>query len=190
MGPINPDITNIDRGTIAPFHSMEKVMQPTHSVSSEEKLQTIIDFIANVPLFDPMEREELEMVAQYMRLLYFSEGETLFNEWDKGDYACFVVEGRLDVLARCDNDQYRVLASLERGKSIGELSIIENFPRLATLKAATCGCVITFSREHFGELIEKHTQIGIKILKGIIGLLSHNLRKTSSRLSDYMMPMT
>ena len=32
--------------------------------------------------------------------------------------------------------------------------------------------------------------IGIKILKGLIGLLSHNLRKTSSRLSDYMMPMT
>ena len=153
-------------------------------------MQTIVDFIANVPLFDPMERDELEVVAQYMKLLFFSEGETLFNEWDKGDYACFVVEGKLDVLERRENERYKTLACLERGKSIGELSIIENFPRFATLKASTSGSVITFSREDFKELLENHTQIGIKILKGLIGLLSHNLRKTSSRLSDYMMPMT
>jgi len=165
-------------------------MQPATSLSSEEKLQTVIDFIVNVPLFDTMEKDELVIVAQYMKLSFFSEGEILFNEWDKGDYACFVVEGKLDVLERRDKDRYRTLASLERGKSIGELSIIENFPRLATLKASTNGSVITFSRDDFKELSESHTNIGIKILKGIIGLLSHNLRKTSSRLSDYMMPMT
>ena len=165
-------------------------MQPALPLSSEETLQTVVDFITNVPLFDPMERDELEVVAHYMKLSFFSEGEILFNEWDKGDYACFVVEGRLDLLSRRDNDRYKTLASLERGKSIGELSIIENFPRLATLKASTSGCVITFSRKNFKKLLENHTQIGIKILKGIIGLLSHNLRKTSSRLSDYMMPMT
>lgn len=165
-------------------------MQPKLPMSSEEKTQTVVDFIANVPLFDPMARDELEVVARYMKLSFFSEGEILFNEWDKGDYACFVVDGRLDVLSRRDQDRYKTMASLERGKSIGELSIIENFPRLATLKACTCGCVITFSREDFKELLENHTQIGIKILKGLIGLLSHNLRKTSSRLSDYMMPMT
>jgi len=169
---------------------MEETMQPALPLSSEEKSQTVVDFIANVPLFDPVERDELEVAARYMKLLFFSEGEILFNEWDKGDYACFVVEGRLEVLARLDNERYKSLASLERGKSIGELSIIENFPRLATLKASTCGCVITFSREDFRELLENHTHIGIKILKGLIGLLSHNLRKTSSRLSDYMMPMT
>lgn len=166
------------------------MMQPTRPLLSEETKQTVIDFITNVPLFDTMERDELEVVSHYMKLINFSEDEILFNEWDKGDYACFVVEGTLDVLARHDNDRFRTLASLERGKSIGELSIIENFPRMATLKASTCGCVITFSRVDFEELLENNIQIGIKILKGIIGLLSHNLRKTSSRLSDYMMPMT
>ena len=165
-------------------------MQPNPPLSPEEKTQLVTGFISNVPLFDPMERDELEVVAHYMELLFFSEGETLFNEWDKGDYACFVVDGRLDVLTRRDNDRYKIIASLERGKSIGELSIIENFPRMATLKACTCGCVITFSREGFSALLENHTQVGIKILKGLIGLLSHNLRKTSSRLSDYMLPMT
>jgi CRP/FNR family transcriptional regulator, cyclic AMP receptor protein len=174
------------------FARTEEMMHHTLPLSSEEQTQTVVNFIANVPLFDPMERDELEVVARYMKLSPFSEGEILFNEWDKGDYACFVVDGKLDVLTRRDRDtdRYKTTASLERGKSIGELSIIENFPRLATLKACTCGSVVTFSREDFTELLEKHTQIGIKILKGLIGLLSHNLRKTSSRLSDYMMPMT
>lgn len=172
------------------FAKTEEMMQPSLPLSSEERKQMVVDFIANVPLFDVMERDELEIVANHMKLVSFSEGEILFNEWDKGDYACFVVDGRLDVLTRRDNDRYKTMASLERGRSLGELSIIENFPRMATLKACTCGSVITFSREDFKELLEKHTQVGIKILKGLIGLLSHNLRKTSSRLSDYMMPMT
>jgi CRP/FNR family cyclic AMP-dependent transcriptional regulator len=44
-------------------------------------------------------------------------------------------------------------------------------------------------RESFDLLLEENPQVGIKILKRISRLLSLNLRKTSSRLADYMLPL-
>jgi len=44
--------------------------------------------------------------------------------------------------------------------------------------------------ESFDFICEENPRIGIKILKGISRLLSMNMRKTSSRLVDYLLPMT
>lgn len=165
-------------------------MPETVPASSEEAIENIIDFITNAPLFDMLEDEELSIVAKHMNLLDFSKDEIIWNEWDRGDFICFVMEGTLDVLKRCGIDALAPMATLERGKSIGELSIVERFPRSATLKARTDAVVVTLSQDTFDLILERHTQIGIKILKSLACLLSHNLRKTSSRLEDYMLPMS
>jgi CRP/FNR family transcriptional regulator, cyclic AMP receptor protein len=93
------------------------------------------------------------------------------------------------VSAETGMDEYSVIATLSRGKSVGEMSIIDNCPRSATLKALTPVRIVTFSRPSFESLLVTHPRVGIKLLKGLARLLGHNLRKTSSRLCDYMMPM-
>ncbi len=165
-------------------------MPETEPVASDEAIDSIIDFITNVPLFDMLKDEELSIVARHMNLLDISKDEIIWNEWDKGDFICFVMDGTLDVLKRCGIDSLSPMASLERGKSIGELSIVERFPRSATLKARTDAVVVTLSQNTFELILAEHTEMGIKILKSLACLLSHNLRKTSSRLDDYMMPMS
>ena len=165
-------------------------MPETQPATSDETLDRIIDFITNAPLFDMMDEEELPIVAKHMTLIKFSQGEIIWNEWDKGDFICFVMDGTLDVLKRCGVDSLSPMAKLERGKSIGELSIVERFPRSATLKASTDAVVVTLSQDTFESMLKDYTNIGIKILKGLACLLSHNLRKTSSRLEDYMLPMS
>ena len=165
-------------------------MPETETVISNESIEKVIDFIANVPLFDMLEDEELSIVARHMNLLDLSKDEIVWNEWDKGDFICFVMDGKLDVLKRCSADALSTIATLERGKSIGELSIVERFPRSATLKAHTDAVVVTLSQDTFELILKEHTGIGIKILKSLSCLLSHNLRKTSSRLKDYMLPMS
>lgn len=165
-------------------------MPETQPVTSDETIESIIDFIANVPLFDMMEDEELLIVARHMNLFHFAKDEIIWNEWDKGDFICFVMDGTLDVLKRCGVDALSSMATLERGKSIGELSIVERFPRSAMLKASTEAVVLALSQDTFELILKEHTAIGIKILKSLACLLSHNLRKTSSRLEDYMLPMS
>ena len=155
---------------------------PQHSTAMTE-------FICNIPLFEGLNREEMTTIASHMQRLHLDAGETLFNQWDKADCVYFVEDGALDVLTKSGPETYTSVATLRRGRSIGEMSLIDNFPRSATVRAPAASLVVRFSREKFDRLMMDHTAIGIKILKGLARLMAQNLKKTSSRLADNMLPM-
>jgi len=64
------------------------------------------------------------------------------------------------------------------------------YPRSATVKARVSSTLLILTRKGFEEMLDQHPQIGIKILKGLAKFLSMNLRKTSSLLADYMLPLS
>ncbi len=149
----------------------------------------LTDFISNVPLFENLCREELESVATYIDRQYLEPGDTLFCQWDKAECVYFVETGALDVLTKKGPDEYEAVASLRRGRSIGEMCLIDNFPRAATVRATSETTVVVFTQTDFERLMADYNDLGIKILKGLARLMAQNLRKTSSRLADNMLPM-
>jgi CRP-like cAMP-binding protein len=149
----------------------------------------IVNFIANIPLFDDLDMAELTLIAERMCLIELEAGQILFDQWEKGDSVCFVENGTMEVLKKSGGDAYTAIATLGRGRSIGEMSIIENFPRSVTLKALTPARVVTFSRHEFDFIMDTYPNVGISVLKSLARLLGHNLRKASSRMADYLMPM-
>ena len=154
-----------------------------------DKEKNLIDFIINLPLFVFLERDDLSQVAARMNFVELDPGDTLFKEWDKADFVCFIESGELDVTKKTGPDSFDVRATLRRGRSIGEMSIINNFPRSSTVIARSKVRLAVFKRAAFEEILEKQVDIGIKILKGLANLLSANLKKASSRLADNMLPM-
>ena len=160
---------------------------------NSEKMQlstsTIIDLLINIPIFDSLDSEELRIIVKYMNVVEAKKGEFIFQEGDRGDYVCFVADGTLDVIKASETGQKVALSTLNRGRSIGEMSILDNFPRSATVRARTSSILLTLSRDSFETIIDEHPRIGIKIVRGVARLLSLSLRKTSSRLADYMLPL-
>lgn len=153
--------------------------------------QAIIDFlILNIPILARLNDKELRTIEKYMNLVDVTPGEIVFEEGDSGDYVCFVVDGTLDVIKKSATGENIVISALSKGCSIGEMAVIDELPRSATVKARTKSTLITLSQENFNYLLAEHSSIGVKILKGIARLLSMNLRKTSSRLVDYMLPLS
>lgn len=150
--------------------------------------QTIIDYLINISLFDELSPNELTITADYMNFFEFEKGKILFKEGDPGDYVCFVVEGAVDILKMSATGQKAVIATLTRGSTLGEMSIIDNIARSATVKARKNSTLVLLSRKGFNTILDKHPKIGIKILKGIARLLSLNMRRTSSHLADYIIP--
>jgi CRP-like cAMP-binding protein len=151
--------------------------------------QTIIDFLITMSLFDELTPMELGIAADYMNFFEFEQGKILFKEGDAGDYICFVVEGAVDILKLSATGQRAVIATLTRGSTIGEMSIIDNIARSATVKARKNSTLVILSRKGFNTILDKHPKVGIKILKGIARLLSLNMRRTSSHLADYIVPV-
>jgi len=150
----------------------------------------LIGFLTNIPLFDELKRAEIKGISKHMDFIELKKEEILFREGEKGNYVCFVVEGTLDVIKQALTGESVVITALHRGRSIGEMSVIDDFPRSATVKARTDSKLIILTKEGFDLILGKDPQLGIKILKKISRLLSLNLRKTSSRLADYMLPLT
>lgn len=150
----------------------------------------IIGFLIYIPIFDKIIADELRLISKYMNVVEAEPGEIIFKEGEKGDYVCFVVNGSLDVLKKSETGKNIVISTLSKGRSIGEMSVIDDSPRSATVKARTKSTLVTLSQEKLNIILEEHCSIGVKILKGISRLLSLNMRKTSSRLADYMLPIS
>ncbi len=152
--------------------------------------QAIIEFlILNIPILGTLKDKELMVIEKYLNFIELTPGEIVFEEGDPGDFVCFVVEGSLDVVKTSETGEDIVISTLSKGRSIGEMAVIDELPRSATVKARTKATLLTLSRENFEYILSEHSNIGVKILKGIARLLSLNLRKTSSRLADYMLPL-
>ena len=149
----------------------------------------IVDFLITMLLFDSLSSNELDIVSKHMNVVTIDQDEVIFREGDKGDYVCFVVEGSVEVLKQTGESKSVVLNRLRKNSTIGEMALIDEYSRSATVRVVTQSTLVTLSRTSFDRIIEDHPRIGIKILKGISRLLSLNLRKTSSRLADYMLPL-
>lgn len=165
-------------------------MARTQAVEETNLSGAVIDLLINIPIFDKLKSDELKAVSRYMNFMDFEPRETVFNEGDRGDYVCFITKGALDVVKDNEKGKQVVITSLGRGRSIGEMSVIDDFPRSATVKAKTKTTLVILTRKGFEKILDDHPAVGVKILKGISRLLSMNLRKTSSRLADYLLPLS
>ncbi len=148
---------------------------------NEEKTR---DMILSLPLFDSFKMDELDTLSRHMNYMDIHRGEFLFTEGDKGDYMCFVVRGLLDVLKKGTDGNYRVIARLGKGNTIGEMSIIDKSPRSASVIARQPTVVIILTKKGFDILTNNHPVLGIALLKKIMRLLSLNMRRTTSKLAD------
>jgi CRP/FNR family cyclic AMP-dependent transcriptional regulator len=151
------------------------------------RLREMQEFILNIPMFENLSREAIQIVASHMSFVELACGETLFNEWDRADFVCFIEKGALDVMQKTGPDSYSVLRRLQRGRSLGEMSIIDNFPRKSTVRAGEDARIAIFTQENFEKILRQHPAIGIDILKSLSRYLSVQLKKVASRLFDYML---
>jgi CRP-like cAMP-binding protein len=156
----------------------------------ESKSKPIRDLLISLPIFQGLQQDDLRGLESFFKILDLQAGDTLFKEGSRGNYVCLIIKGALDVIKEVDMAGDVVLSTLSEGRSIGEMSIIDEFPRSATVKARTDATLIILTREDFETISETRPDLGFEILKGLARLLSKNLRKTSARLADYMLPLS
>ena len=170
-------------------------MEDIKTVEESKMKETILDTLVNFSFFRGLNEDELKIISKKIKMVKIQKDGILFKEGDKGDCVYFIVDGQIDVLkesvsgTKIGIDKV-LITTLTRGRSIGEMSIIDKIPRSATVKARTTSKLITLSLSDFDLICEDHPKIGLKIIKEISRLLSMNMRKTSSRLADYMLAIS
>jgi CRP/FNR family transcriptional regulator, cyclic AMP receptor protein len=150
--------------------------------------KSVFDLLTNIPrsieMFDKLNESELKLVARYLTYRDVDPGEYVFKEWDSGFYMCFVAHGDLEVLKKSTEGKNVVISRLQAGLSIGEMAVIDNYPRSASVRAKTEATLVILSRDSFNTILDEHPAIGVKLLRSLAHLLCHHLRKTSKGFAD------
>ena len=164
-------------------------MKPIHESKIE---QAIYDFLTSFPLFKNLNEEELEIFGDHIDIYQIEPHEELFHEGEDGDCIYFVIDGEIDVfkesvIGRRVGVHKVPISTIYKGSTIGEMSILRNYLRSATVKTRTQAHVVVLTRKSFDLIVEYHPKIGIKILMGLFYMLSKHLHKQTGRIADFVL---
>ncbi|NOG61178.1 MAG: cyclic nucleotide-binding domain-containing protein [Proteobacteria bacterium] len=143
------------------------------------------ELLKNHLFFSYLSAEQMDKIMAYIEKLELKTGETLFKEGDDGDYVCFIISGSLEVIKLTTWQNFTtVIATLNEGYCIGEMAIIDNEPRSATIRAVEDTQLAVLTQKAFDLMIQSEPELGVNILKGVAQSLSDNLRITTDKLAD------
>lgn len=142
-------------------------------------LQQEVDLLRKIPMFANIEPAKLKLLAFTSERLSYSEGDVLFRQGDAGDAAFVIVSGQAQVSIDTDNGPL-VVARLSDHDFVGEIAILCNVPRTATVTATTSLDALRISKDLFFRLVKEFPEIAIEVMRE----LAHRLENTNSRLRD------
>jgi CRP-like cAMP-binding protein len=142
--------------------------------------------ISYSPLFENFNLAEIRLLSHFMQAYRAEPGIEIIREGEPGDFMMLLIEGRIEVFKQDRWNAPRLIALIEPGKTVGEMSMIDGEPRFATCVAAERCMIAVLSRESLARIIIEQPILGAKILMELVLMLSQRLRQTSSRLLGYM----
>lgn len=146
----------------------------------------LCEMIEGAQMFSDFTRSEILTISAYARAYEVAPGNAIFREGEKGQFMCLIVDGKVDVLKESDNHEKKAIATIRPGKTMGEMSILDELPHSATAISKEKVTLVMITRMNFEKLTEEHPVLGVKILKKIARLMSLRLRQTTGILLDYL----
>ena len=114
------------------------------------------------------------------------KGATIFKEGSRGSFMCIVIDGCVDVFKESDAHENKRITTIRPGKTMGEMSILDELPYSATAIATADTRVVVITKLNFDDLTEKFPALGLRVMRKIAKLLSLRLRQTTGILLDYL----
>lgn len=142
------------------------------------QLNDEVELLRKVSLFSGIEPAKLKLLAFTSERLNFDRGQSLMRQGEMGDAAYLILSGEADVLTDTADGLVKV-ASIGRNGFVGEMAILRDQPRTATVTAATEVSTLRITKESFFQLIEDSPKIAIELMR----ILAQRLESTTMDLT-------
>ena len=142
------------------------------------------NFLKEVSIFDGLDDKVLSQIFELGKVKNFSKGETIIREGGEGGNLHIMIEGTAEVSLKKElNDRSRYLADLSRGSIFGEMSVFDEAPYSATVKAREDCAVHVIRGMDFKKFLKKNPSEGYEIFCALIKQISSRLRRTNLAFS-------
>lgn len=142
-------------------------------------LQQEVDLLRKIPLFSKIEPARLKLLAFTSERLHYGAGEVLFRQGEMGDAAFVIIRGAAEVSIETDSGPL-VVAHLSDHELVGEIAILCDVPRTATVTATAELEALRITKDLFFRLAKEFPEIGIEVMRELAQRLEH----TNARLRD------
>jgi CRP-like cAMP-binding protein len=121
-----------------------------------------VKLIANVPLFAGLSKRELAQVASIADEIDFRPGKVLTREGERGREFFILLEGSAEVTRKG-----KVLATRRSGEFFGEIALMCNVPRVATVTTTAPTRALVITDRDFRALVKRTPEIALKVLEAV-----------------------
>jgi CRP/FNR family transcriptional regulator, cyclic AMP receptor protein len=142
-------------------------------------LQQDVEVLRKIPLFAKIEPAKLKLLAFTSEHLEFVPGEAICEQGEQGDAAYIVLDGEADVVVQSEQGPTKV-ATIGKHDIVGEIAILCDVPRTATVRATTPLAALRVSKDGFFNLVNQFPQVGVEVMHE----LASRLHQTTQRLTE------
>ncbi len=136
-----------------------------------------VEILRRIPIFAKIEPAKLKLMAFASERVTYKPGQVLFRQGERGDAAFIVLKGSADVLINGSDGPLRV-ATLSENEIIGEIAILCDIPRTATVQAETELTTLKITTDLFFRMLMDFPEMGVEVMR----VLAHRLEQTTTQL--------
>jgi CRP/FNR family transcriptional regulator/CRP/FNR family cyclic AMP-dependent transcriptional regulator len=139
-----------------------------------------LDSLRNIPLFSSVRDADLETIAALLIERRIPRHKTIVEEGLAGDYMYVICEGRVQVSKLSDDGREKILEFLETGDFFGEMSLLDNAPRSASVRALADTRILALSRADFLAVMRRSPDLAMAVVQE----LTRRLRRVDDQASS------
>jgi CRP/FNR family transcriptional regulator, cyclic AMP receptor protein len=140
-------------------------------------LKQEFELLRRIPIFSEIEPAKLKLLAFMSERVGFDPGKRLMRQGDPSDAAYLIIEGHAEVIAESPAGPV-ILAIVGANEIVGEMGILCNAPRNATVRAKDRLIALRISKELFMRMVREFPTIAVSIMQE----LAHRLESTNNQL--------
>lgn len=138
------------------------------------------DMLADIWLFSGASKEDLEKLATFAFTKSFGPGEVIIEEGRTGNGLYVIASGQVEVVKGLHTENPQHIANLGAGEFFGEIALLGEFPRLASVRTLEDTKCIGIDRWLFLAQIRKQPHMAITMLE----VMAERLRRTDAKLAE------
>jgi CRP/FNR family cyclic AMP-dependent transcriptional regulator len=136
--------------------------------------------LRNVPLFSVLPESQLGLLTGLVGRKSFPRGTTIISAGDTTDSLYVIISGRLKVMMSDDEGREVILAILNPNEFFGEMGLIDDHPRSATVVALEPCELLSLSKRDFKKCLQDNFELAMTVMRGLVRRLREADKKIGS----------
>jgi cAMP-dependent protein kinase regulator len=149
--------TSVSAEAYGEWNKKKAFIAPVIAKSDEQK-DRLKAVLSKSFLFSNLDDQDLTIVIGAMKEATTKAGEKVINQGDQGDFLFVIESGTFDCIIKMPDGSEKVVKTCEAGDVFGELALLYNCPRAATVKAKDNSVVWQLDRDTFGNIVQEAAQ--------------------------------